>query len=512
MPEGMRAMRITAALLGMGMGVLALQAPPVRAQALDRAQVLDIATDQSPVGLDPHVATSFATQIVTSTLYEGLTAVDAGLRTVPALAQSWTVSDDGLTYRFQLRAGAAFHNGRAVAPADVIASIARVRDPKTGSPYASRFTGIKSVEADGDAVVVVTLEQPSAPFLSQLASLAIVPPEAAAELARRPVGTGPFQFKEWAPDTYILLDRNSSYWEQGLPRLAGLKFSIVPEAATRQLGVQGGAYRIAPNLDAAAAQALGAGNRVRVLPVQDLAYSVVGLNTSRPPFDKPEVREAVNLAVDRQQVADAAYFGRAAPAGPLSPALADWALPVSEFPCYRPDPARARTLLQGAGLALPVKVTLNVLGSLQQVVDVAQVVQAQLNKAGFEVTLNVQEQGRFIQDWRGGNFQAFASLNSGGPDPDDYFGRSFATGGATNVYKYSDPELDALLARARASRDPLARKQMYDDAQRRLACRGPAVHLAYATLFTALRADVQGFQPSALRSLRALRETRIGPQ
>jgi peptide/nickel transport system substrate-binding protein len=144
-------------------------------------------------------------------------------------------------------------------------------------------------------------------------------------------------------------------------------------------------------------------------------------------------------------------------------------------------------------------------------VDVAQVVQAQMNKAGFEVTLNVQEQGKFIQDWRGGNFEAFASLNSGGPDPDDYFGRTFATGGATNVFKYSNPELDKLLTDARTSQDPAARKQMYDKVQRILACRGPAVHLAYGTLFTAVRADVQGFLPNPTRSLRGLRDASIVP-
>lgn len=494
----------SAAALGLGTALLLSTPHGIR------AQVLDIATDQSPVGLDPHVATSFATQLVTSTVYEGLTAIDARLRVVPALAQSWTMSEDGRTYRFQLRPGARFHNGRAVTAADVAASIARVRDPRTGSPYASRFASVVSAAPDGDAAITITLEQPSSPFLAQLAALVIVPPEAAAELARRPVGTGPFQFKEWVPDTYIALDRNPAYWEQGLPHLSGLKFSIVPEAATRQLGVQSGIYRMVPSLDAATAGALAGQSRVKVLQVQDLAYSVVGLNASKPPFDKPEVREAVNLAIDRGQLADAAYFGKAVPAGPLSPALTEWALPLSEFPCYRPDPARARKLLQDAGLVLPVKVTLNVLGSLQQVVDVAQVVQAQMDQAGFAVTLNVQEQGRFIQDWRGGNFEAFASLNSGGTDPDDYFGRSFATGGATNVYKYSDPQLDKLLADARTSRDPAARKRMYDEVQRTLACRGPAVHLAYATLFTAVRADVQGYEPSATRSLRGLRDARIG--
>lgn len=474
-----------------------------------RSQVLEIATDQSPVGLDPHVATSFATQLVTSTIYEGLTAIDAELHVVPALAASWTVSPDGRTYDFQLRPGAAFHNGRAVTPDDVLASIARVRDPKTGSPYASRFAGIAGVAPQGEHGVRITLAEPSAPFLSQLAGLAIVAPEAVPDLARKPVGTGPFRLREWVPDSFLGLDRNAAYGGD-LPYLAGLRFNIVPEAATRQIGLQSGTYRLVPSLDAATATTLGGQSRVKLLQAQDLAYSLLGMNVTRPPFDKPEVREAVNLALDRSQIVDAAYFGRAVPAGPLSPALKDWALPTSEFPCYRPDPARARALLGQAGLTLPVKLTLNVLGSLQQVVDVAQIVQAQLNKAGFEVSLDVQDQGRFIQEWRASNFQGFVSLNSGGPDPDDYLGRTFASTGATNVFKFANPELDRALATARAATDPAERKRIYDGVQRQLACQGPAAHLAYGTLFAATRADVRDFELSPTRSLRGIRQTRIG--
>ena len=138
-------------------------------------------------------------------------------------------------------------------------------------------------------------------------------------------------------------------------------------------------------------------------------------------------------------------------------------------------------------------------------------VQAQLNKAGFDVQLNVQEQGKFIQPIGvASNFDGFVSLNGGGPDPDDYFGRTFQTGGATNVFHYSNPDLDRLLIAARAEPNHTKRKDMYDRVQKILACTGPAMALTYGTLFTAVRDDVQGFQPLATRSLRGLRETRIG--
>ena len=458
-----------------------------------RAQVLEIATDQSPVGLDPHVATAFSTTMVLSTIYEGLTAIDADLHVVPALADSWDASSDGLIYTFRLRPGVTFHDGRKLEASDVVASVARVRDPKTGSPLASRFAMVDRVEPAGDDGVRFVLSAPSASFLAQLATLAIVP-SGGGDLAKQPDGTGPFRFKEWQPNTFIALDHNAAYWQQGHPLLAGLRFEIVPEATTRRLGLTGGTYQFLPAVDAATAESLKDAPGVQMLATQDLAYSLIGVNASKPPFDNAAAREALNYAVDRAQIIQAAYYGKAAAAGPLSPALRDWALHVTEFPCYRPDPAKARALLQQAGMTLPVKVTVNVLGSLPLVVDVAQVVQAQANKAGFEISLNVQEAGRFIQDWRAGNFSAFASLNSGGPDPDDYFGRTFQTGGATNVFKYSNATLDQLLTEARAAA-PTARKSLYDEAQRILACDGPVVHLAYGTLFAAERSAVQGFPP-----------------
>jgi len=474
------------------------------------AQTLEVATDQSPVGLDPHVATAFSTGLIDSVIYEGLTAVDKDLRIVPGLAEGWTVSADGLVYEFTLRAGAVFHNGRAVQPADIVANLDRVRDAKTASPLASRLAGVKAVEAVGASGVRMTLAAPSAPFLSQLATIAIVAPEAAGELGRKPVGTGPFRFKEWVPDTSISLDRNPAYWAKGLPVLAGVKFNIVPEAATREAGIEGGSYRLLPVVDAASAAALKGKPGVKLLETQDLAYSLVGLNVSKPPFDKVAVREAFNMAIDRAQLVQAVYYGRGVPGGPLSPALAQWALPVSAFPCYVPDAAGAQKKLAEAGISGKLKVTLNVLGSLPLVVDVAQVVQAQLNKAGFDAQLNVQEQGKFIADWRASNFEAFVSLNGGNPDPDDYFGRTFQTGGATNVFKYSDAAVDKLLIAGRAETDAAKRKPIYDEAQKILACDGPVVHLAYGTLFSAVRDDLQGFSPMPTRSLRTLRDAHIG--
>jgi peptide/nickel transport system substrate-binding protein len=329
-------------------------------------------------------------------------------------------------------------------------------------------------------------------------------------LQKAPVGTGPFRFQEWQPNGFILLTRHDGYWQQGAPKLSGLKFNIVPESATRQVGLVNGQYQLLPNIDAATALQLKGKPNVKLSETLELAYTLIGMNVSKPPFDNAKVREAVNYAINRDEIVAAALFGAGVPGGPLSPALKNWATDVKQFPCYVTDPVKAQALLKEAGVATPVAVTMNVLPR-QDIKDIAQVVQEQLNKAGFKVELKNQELGQFVQDWRNGNFDLFASANAGAPDPDDYFYRTFRTGGSANVFKYSDAEIDSLLDKARSLQDQGARKAAYDQVQKKLACSGPAAHIAYSTLFSAARNAVQGYENMPNRSLMSLRNVTLAP-
>ena len=477
------------------------------------AQVLEAAVEQSPAGLDPHIITAFASfQLVNGTIYEGLTAIDKDLRVVPALASSWTVSADGKTYTFRLVPDATFHDGKPVEAADVEASLNRVLAKEIGSPLASRLAALDKVLAKDSGTVEVTLKEPSAPFLTALASIAIVPRAFEKDkdsLQRAPVGTGPFRFKEWQPNGFIALERHAGYWNKGQPKLAGVKFSIIPESATRQVGISSGQYAMLPNIDPATALQVRGAPGVKLAETLELAYTLVGMNTSKPPFDNPKVREALNYALNRDEIVAASLFGAGVPGGPLSPALKDWALDVKEFPCFTPSAAKAQSLLKEAGVATPVPVTLLVLPR-QDIRDIAQVVQAQANKAGFKVELKIPELGQFVQDWRNSNFDAFVSTNAGSTDPDDYFYRTFRSGGSTNVFKYANPKLDALLDDGRKELDPAKRKAIYAEAQKVLACDGPAAFMTYGQLFTATRANVQGFDIMANRSLGSLATTTLG--
>jgi ABC-type dipeptide transport system, periplasmic component len=482
------------------------------AMASASAQVLEIGMDNGPTGLDPHLITAFPSfMVVNGNIYEGLTAIDKDLKVIPGLAESWNISADGKTYTFKLRSGVKFHDGSDMTAEDVVSTIRRVQSKEIASPLASRLSAIDGAKAVDPLTVELTLKEPSAPLLSSLATIAVVPSEVETNkdaLQKAPVGTGPFKFQEWQPNGFILLAKNDAYWQKGTPKLSGLKFNIVPESATRQVGLTNGQYALLPNIDAATALQLKGKPNVKLGETLDLAYMLIGMNVSKPPFDNPKVREAVNYAINRQEIVDAALFGAGVPGGPLSPALKSWALDVKEFSCYKPDPAKAQALLKESGVAMPVTVTMNVLPR-QDVKDVAQVVQEQLNKAGFKVELKNQEQGQFIQDWRNSNFDMFASINAGSPDPDEYFYRTFRTGGSTNVFKYSNPEIDQLLDKARTLQDQAARKTAYDQVQKTLACTGPVAHLTYGTLFSAMRDKLKGYEVMPNRSLVTLKDASL---
>ncbi len=473
---------------------------------------LEIAIDTAPVGLDPHLVTAFSSFAVIGQIYDSLVETNAALEIEPGLATEWTVSDDGLTYVFQLRNDVRFHNGRTMTADDVVYSLERIADPETASPQASRFATVESAVATGEYEVTFTLTEPFAPFLSNLPNLSIVPQEVVAEhgnLQQVAVGTGPFKLAEVVPDTYVLLEANPDYYREGQPGVAQVRYNIVPVASTRAAGIRTGTYHLIPDVDPATAQTLSGVQGVELLEIQDLAYTLLGLNVAREPFDDPRVRQAINYAIDREELVEAVYFGNGVPGGPLSPGLQAWATDTSEFACYATDRDMARSLLAEAGYPDGFSAGILTFGTIQTVVDSAQVLQAQLAEVGIDVEVNVAEFGTFVQDWTNSNFDMFVSLNGGSADPDGYLHRTFVTDGSTNVFNYSDPEVDALLDEGRTTTDMAARVEIYDELQQRLACEGPIAHLVYGTLFTAVADEVEGYQQLPTRSLRYLREVTL---
>jgi len=476
--------------------------------ALAQTGTLEIAVDSSPAGLDPHKVTAFSSFAVIGQVYDGLFELNSDLQLEPALATGYEVSDNGLTYTVSIREGVKFHNGRDMTAADVVWSLVRILDPETASPQASRFAEVAAAEATDDYTVVFTLSRPFAPFISNLSNLTVVPQEAVAEfgdLQQNAVGTGPFRLVEHVPDTYLRLEANEDYYRPGEPGVAALRYNIVPESSTRVAGLRNGTYHLLPTVDPAAAEILSVTPGVTLLGEQDLSYTLLGLNVDREPFNDPVVRQAINYAIDREEIVEAVHFGNGVPGGPLSPALTDWAVPVEEYACYQYDPQQAQALLADAGYADGISFEILTFSTMQVVLDTAQVLQAQFERAGFDVSINVAEFGTFVQDWTNSNFDAFVSLNGGATDPDGYFHRTFITDGSTNVFNYSDERVDELLNAGRTNAEMADRQEIYAELQHILACEGPVAHIAYGTLFSALGEGVNGFEQIASGGLRYIR-------
>jgi len=475
------------------------------------AATLEVAIDSSPAGLDPHLITAFnSVVIVQGTVYEGLTNINNDLSIGPGLANSWTVSDDSLSYEFKLPAGVTFHDGSAVDAEDVAASVRRVQSEDIASPLASRVSPITGIEVVDAQTIKLSLDEPFAAILSSLAGIAIVPSELETDkeaLQQTPIGTGPFQFDSWTPNSHISLVKFDDYRKKGLPTLDGVDVNFVPESATRQVGITGGDYHLLPGIDPATALQLEPNPQVSIQRTQNVSYTLLGMNTTRAPLDNAKTRQAINMLLDREEIIAGALFGAGVPAGPLSPALATWALDTGEYNCYKRDVDGAKALLKEAG-AENAKLKILVLPR-QDAKDIAQVIQQQLGAGGVEVELLNKEIGEFVSDWKNSDFDMFVSANGGSPDPDEYFYRTFRTGGSTNVFKYSDSELDGWLDEGRKLTEPAARKTIYDQVQRKLACEGPISHLAYGNLATAHSTKVSGFEIHPMGRLSSLIDVTI---
>ncbi len=180
----------------------------------------------------------------------------------------------------------------------------------------------------------------------------------------------------------------------------------------------------------------------------------------------------------------------------------------SEYACYERNVEAASALLKEAGVEVPVRLSILVLPR-QDTRDIAQVIQQQLAAGGIEVELLNKEIGEFVQDWKNSDFDMFVSANGGSPDPDEYFYRTFRSGGSTNVFKYTDNQVDQWLDKGRQLTDPAARKEVYDNVQKKLACEGPIAHIAYSNLSTAVSSAVDGFEILATGRLASLKNVSL---
>ena len=311
-----------------------------------QAAELRMAWSQDATGLDPHKQTAFSSLRLLELIYEPLVMLDADLDVVPAVAESWTFSDDGLTLTFKIDPAQKFSTGEAVTAADVKASFERLLDEETGASARSNFTSIESIDTPDDATVVFTLSQQDAPILVAMATTnaAIAP---ASELAKpdfgnTPIGSGPFVLDEWEPNAKDVLSANP-YWAGGETGVDGITISVLPDETAILASLRAGQTDFALLNDPLVATLVPMESNLQLNPVPGLSYNVLQLNPSRAPMDILEVRQAMSCAVNRQEVLDTASLGEGKVTGPLT--MPAYATDPAELFCYEQDLDKAKALM-----------------------------------------------------------------------------------------------------------------------------------------------------------------------
>ncbi|MFN3924753.1 MAG: ABC transporter substrate-binding protein [Pseudarthrobacter sp.] len=461
---------------------------------------LVIAKEDNAPGLDPHKIPATTAIRVFELMYDGLVKLDKDMVIQPNLAESWTVGDSGKTYTFKLRKGVKFHNGRELTSADVKYSYERILDEKTGALIRSFFGPvIDGIETPDAQTVVFKLKAANAPFLQNVASFwaAIVPKEVVdqnnGDLSRVAVGTGPFKLGEWVQDNYIVLNRFDDYFG-GKPLLDSVKFVVLKDEAARLAAVRTGQVHMSL-ISAQSAALLKSEKDVKVISSPSLRYYYLGMNHARKPFDNVKVRQAVALALDRQQLINVALAGEGVLTGPTPPALKEWAIPGDQFPMNKRDVAKAKQLLAEAGYPNGFQTTLTSASNRDDFQDMAQLIQSQLAEVGIKVTITPVEWAKYVDTWRAKGMDMTVGFNGGATDIDRSLHFYWSSAGGANVWNFASKDLDSLIDKARVEPEAKNRYQPYADAQKLVVDQVVNAFLASPNKFLAIRGNVRDYTP-----------------
>lgn len=461
---------------------LALVAP-VAAQT--PPNVLVVGQIAEPASLDPHVSTAANDFRIAVNIYDGLVRNKPGtLEIEPALATDWTISDDGLEYTFSLRANVTFHDGTPLNAEAVKFNFDRML--REDHPFASTgpfplsffFSSVKDVEVVDELKVKFTLTEPFAPFMSNLASPTglIVSPAAVEQYGkdygRHPVGTGPFKFEDWRSNTSVVVSRNDAYWD-GAPPLEAVIFRPITDANTRVAEMLSGGIDVLLETPPDNIAQFSGDAKYQVKEAVGPHVWYVMLNAKSGPFADQRVRQAVNYAVNKESLVNDVLQGTAAvSAGPIPPAF-NWAYNAEVQP-YPYDPEKAKALLAEAGVegaTLTFLVTEGGSGMLDPV-PMGTAIQADLAAVGLNVEIKTYEWNAFLAEvnpgLEGKGDMAEMAWMTSDPDTLPFLTlrtAAFPAEGGFNSSYYSNPEVDTLLDKARATTDPAVRADLYKQVQ-----------------------------------------------
>ncbi|TDE40103.1 ABC transporter substrate-binding protein [Antarcticimicrobium sediminis] len=456
------------------------------------ASSIVIGLQQEPTNLDPTAdATASIDGMLTQNVYESLTIVSESGEVLPALAESWTVSEDGLVYTFNLVQGAKYHDGTDFDSADVVFAFSRAMAEDSVNPSKSIFKPIDTVTAPDAHTVVITLTRKDAFFLFNMAQgdASIVAEESADGNNATPVGTGPFKFDGWTRGDRLTLVKNSDWRGAGDVALDKVEFRFISDAAAATAAMMSEELDAYPAFPAPELlPQFEADPRFKVEVGSTEGEVILAMNNSKPPFDNVEVRRAISYAINRDEIIDGAMYGQALPIGSFYPPHGPAYVDLTGL--YPHDAEKAKAMFEEAGVA-GTTMTLRV-PPFPYATRSAEIIQAELADAGVDVKVENVEWGFWIDEiYKKKNYDMTIIAHTA-PNDMGNFAR-----GPGYFYGYDDATFTALWDEIQTEADPDKRNDLLKKGQEYLADQAVHGFLFQMPRLSVLKTGVDGFWASA---------------
>lgn len=443
-----------------------------------------------PASLNIALTTNLPESMVTAGIYSKLVRLGIEEEFLPELAESWDISEDGLTYTFHLRDGVTWHDGEAFTSSDVAYSLVNLT--QKFHPNGNMMEPVTSIETPDDTTVVITLAHPSEPFLTFLGLRAYILPQHIYEGTDirenpanvRPIGTGPFKFSEWDRGSHIELVANPDYFLPEMPYLDRMVFRIIPDPSSRILALETGEVDyLTHDIPSTSLEALRKNPDVTLTDEGVSLIVSIGqimFNQDREPFDDPKVRRALTVALDRDFIADRATLGAFKRAdGPIHSSTG-WAYDADALTVQPHDPALAARLLDEAGLTVGdngKRFSMELLAprGRDDQVRASEIVAQVYRELGIEVTTGILDNSALSEvSYVNRNYDAMINTLSVGPDPAVGVARQYVCSNIrpvpfTNASGYCKEEVDALFEAGAVATTRAERAAAYSEAQRILS-------------------------------------------
>ncbi len=472
--------------------------------SLAEGNVLRYGTETEVAGFDPHTISSHASLRVMAQVYNQLVDVDEDLNVIPELATSWEISEDNLTYTFHLADNVYFHSGRKMTAEDVKYSYERILNPDLGAlgNSASYAGGVASVEVVDELTVKMTLSAVNVAFLSSQSSsyCSIVDKDVVeaneGSLLRADGGTGPYTLGEWVPDNHVTVNAYDKYFDEaGKASFDAIEFYVMTDASSRLNALRTGEVDLIV-ADTAMLELVKADDPIQVISYQTRDYVGLFFNVEREPFTNPLVRQAINYALNREEIIDFAYNGTAAVSGFIPASLGHWAVDVGEKDYYTQNIEKAKQLMAEAGYPNGFETVITV-GLEDGIRDMGVVAEQQLAAIGIKAEIKNEENAEYIDDWKAHNFDIMICHNGAGSDPNRGVAFFFSTTGSANIQGYSNARVDELCVLGAATTNEAEREAYYHEAINIILDECATATVACPMAYFLASPALQGYAPNA---------------